>query len=165
MLDVTSKRPKGNADKTFAMGKYQIIPKTLEMLVSYSKDKAGENYVGRDWTYDNANQEKLGNLLLLIQRSGTGAYLSGKNEGTKEDLERALQQIGQEWASMPCIYNKSRATVGDVEKGTGKGAYYGGTGVNPAVSHVTLKQMVNALIQSRIQYSNKQPSYKPKYYS
>jgi hypothetical protein len=165
LLDITSKRSKGSPNKTFAMGKYQIIPSTLEALVSYSKDKAGENYVGRDWTYDNFNQEKLGNLLLLTKRPGAGAYLSGKNQGTKEDLERALQQIGQEWASMPCIINKSRATVGDVENGTGKGAYYGGTGVNPAVSHVTLRQMVNALIQSRIQYSNKQPSYKPNYYS
>ena len=163
LLDVSSKRSKGSPNRTFAMGKYQIIPQTLENLVSYEQDKSGENYVGRNYTFDKANQEKLCNLLLLITRKDTGDYISGKNKGTQRDLEKALQQIGQEWASMPCIINQSGNIVGNIVEGTGQGAYYGGTGVNPSKSHVTLKQMAKALFYSRVQYSGKEPNYQPSY--
>jgi hypothetical protein len=62
---------------------------------------------------------------------------------------------------MPCFRLKNGTIVADLDNLKGNTAYYGGVGTNPSKSKVTINQMVNALIQSRVKYSNKQPSFKP----
>jgi hypothetical protein len=149
-----SRLNQGNPKRVFAMGKYQIIPDTLREVLSANK-------VTESNIFNKETQEKIGDWLILDYRSNLSEYIKGKNNGTKEDLADAIQSIGQIWASMPCFRLKNGTIVADLDNLKGNTAYYGGVGTNPSKSKVTINQMVNALIQSRVKYSNKQPSFKP----
>jgi hypothetical protein len=140
----------------FAAGKYQIIPLVL------SKAATKLNIAGN--LFDQNTQEQLGNWLLLTKRSNLGKYLKGNNSGTLAELEAAVQDVGQEFASLPIIYTSLARKVGDVSTGNGNKAYYGGVGPNPSSVTTNVGTVVQAIIKSRIQYSMKSPSYIPPYY-
>ena len=164
----------GTTTGPFAVGAYQIIPKTLYSLV------VNKNVVSLTDKFDIATQEKLGEYLLLKVRGKLGAYLSGTNGGSMTDLENACQDLSQEWASFPTI-NKVRYVIsgtnttvlissspyagreGNVQTGAGDLGFYQ-DGVNASTKHTTIKEVVQALIKSRIQYSGVNPSYIPTYY-
>jgi len=140
----------------FAVGKYQTIPGTL---------KSAATALGLlDSLFDQATQEKIGDRLMLTSRPRLGSYLKGTNEGTVTDLENAVQDLGQEFASFPII-TKGGTKYGDVTAGTGNKAYYGGSGPNPDSVKKTVGDVVKMLIKSRIQFSSKQPSFIPTYYT
>jgi hypothetical protein len=144
-------------DVVFAMGRYQVIPKVLKQAVNGGVIKEND-------LFDTSNQEKVCDYLLLAKRkSQIGKYLRGENGGSQKDLERAIQGLGQEWASMPCVENSQGQKVGNVTAGTGKSGYYGGDGINPSVSKVDVGTAVQKMIESRIKYSKNQPSYIPPY--
>ncbi len=127
----------------YASGKYQIVPNTLKsFLVRHPEFKTR--------IFNQTNQELLGDYLFTEKRSSAGDYLLGKNNGSQNDLENAVQQVGQEFASMPVIYHQDDTKVGDVVTGDGKAAFYGGQGINPDISKITVATMVIALIGSRI---------------
>jgi hypothetical protein len=146
----------GASGDAFAVGKYQLIPCTLS---SAMKSLGLENQ-----PYDAVNQEKIGDWLLLTARPRLGAYLKGANNGSQSDLENAVQDLGQEFASLPII-TKNGATEGNVVSGTGKTTYYGGQGPNKSSSKYDVATVVKAIIKSRIQYSSKNPIFLPSYYS
>jgi len=143
--------------KMFAVGKYQTIPGTL---------KSGSEKLGLgNALFNKDTQEKIGSYLFVgSKRVRLAAYLKGTNNGTKENLENAVQDLGLEFASMPII-TKDGVTWGDVTKGTGNKGYYGGKGPNPDTVKITVGTVVKALIKSRIQYSNKNPEFIPSYYN
>jgi hypothetical protein len=143
-------------ENLFAVGKYQTIPGTL---------KSAATALGLlDSLFDQATQEKIGDRLMLTSRPRLGSYLKGTNEGTVTDLENAVQDLGQEFASFPII-TKGGTKYGDVTTGTGNKAYYGGSGPNPDSVKKTVGDVVKMLIKSRIQFSSKQPSFIPTYYT
>ena len=150
--------PQGNPDRVFAAGKYQVIPDTLNIITK------GLNLTPND-RFSAETQEKIGDYIFLNIRKNTGNYLSGKNSGTEVDLEKAIQGIGQEFASMPVIYSKTNQKVGDVRTGSGQVGFYGGTGANPSQSKLGVKEMARVLIQTRINYSNKAPVFIPIYFN
>ena len=133
-------------------------------------------------TFNQVNQELLGDYLFTEKRSDSGDYLLGNNDGTQRDLENAIQDIGYEFASMPVIiYYRSaieateereyqpavpRTKVGDVVTGNGNKAFYGGQGPNPSTAKVTVKTMAIALIGARIDRTGtKNPEmFIPSYY-
>jgi len=154
-LQRSSDNPLGKGD-LFAVGKYQLIPGTLYSVASKLK------YL--DKKYDVTTQEELGDYLVLNKRKDTGNYINGNNSGDKKDLERAIQALGLEFASFPII-TKDGKNWGDVTTGVGNKAYYGGQGPNPANSKYSVKDVAQQLIQARIQYSGKNPSFIPSYYS
>ena len=122
------------------------------------------DFLGGDLLFDEAGQEKAGNWLFFHKRPAVGAYLKGENQGNVEDIEAAVQGIGQEFASMPCLVDKNGNKVGDVLDGSGKTGYYDGVGVNGAAK-VTVGNMVCALIQARLDYSNRgYATFQPDYY-
>jgi len=146
----------GATGEAFAVGKYQLIPCTLATAISTLN-------IGNQ-LFNAATQEQIGDWLLLTARTNLGKYLKGGNQGTQLDLERAVQDLGQEFASLPVI-NKSGSKVGDVITGAGNTTAYGGQGPNRSTSHYTVKDAVQAIIKSRIQYSNSQPGFIPTYYT
>ena len=144
-------------DVVFAMGRYQVIPKVLKEAVTAGAIKEND-------LFDKSNQEKVCDYLLLAKRnSQIGKYLRGENGGSQEDLESAIQGLGQEWASMPCVKNQQGQSVGNVNNGSGNAGYYGGDGINPSVAKVNVGTAVQKMIESRIKFSKNQPSYIPSY--
>jgi hypothetical protein len=142
--------------KMFAVGKFQTIPITLNSVAT--KLGIGEQLFNKE------TQDKIGTYLITgSSRKSLANYLKGTNEGTQENLEKAVQDLGQEFASLPII-TKGGITWGDVVKGTGNKAFYGGSGPNPDTVTTTVGTVVNVLIKSRIQYSGKNPSFIPTYY-
>jgi hypothetical protein len=153
--------PINSLDRFFAVGRYQIIPDTLQAAID-------KNIVSLNDLFNEETQEKLGNFLLFEARPLLGRYINGKNKGTKKDLEIAIDQLGQEWASFPvvncCNKDKPKRVVGDAETGSGNSAYYGGTGINPGKSKINIKEVTEALIKTRIN-QGKEPEFKPGYYN
>ena len=150
-----------NLNRVFAAGKFQVIPSTLEDI------KKAFGFGGTD-KFTKENQEKVGDYLLLNSNTskvfGLGRYLKGDNAGSEKDLEDAIQAVGQIWASFPIIYNPSKNKVGFVVTGDGNTAYYGGSGANPKTVKLTIQDIVKYMIQTRINYSSKLPSFIPTYY-
>jgi hypothetical protein len=143
--------------KLFAVGKYQTIPNTLRS----SAEKLGL----LNAFFNQETQDKIGlRLLIGDKRPDLTRYLKGTNNGSKKDLEDAVDDLGREFASKPII-TKDGVTWGDVTTGKGNKGYYGGTGINPDTVKTTVGTVVNALIKSRIQYSGKNPEYIPPYYT
>lgn len=142
----------------FAAGKYQMIPVTRREIAK----KLGL----LNKKFDSTIQEQLGDYLLLERKSNLGKYLKGKNKGTAKELALAVQDIGKVFASFPVIWAKDGTQVGSVINGSGRIAYYGGEGINPSKSKITIADVVQAIIKSRIQYSNflYRPEYIPSYY-
>lgn len=146
-----------NGRRLFAIGRYQLIPDTLASAVKALKLSPTQKL-------DKETQSKLGDYLVLEKRSDLGRYIKGINKGSKTDLEDAIQALGQEFASFPII-KKEGTNHGNVEAGTGNKAYYGGTGVNPSNSKLSIKEVAIVLVQARVEYSGKAPLYFPPYYN
>lgn len=145
-----------------ATGLFQIIKGTL-------KEVANRAGISDSTKYDFKTQKILGSNLILGLRRNAGHYINGKNEGTKEDLEKIVHYIGQCWASLPVIYSRkgggygSGQKVGDVSNGGGNAGYYGGDGVNPSKVRTEVGTVVLNVIKARIELTGKKPSYIPDY--
>ena len=149
--------PKENPNRVFAMGRYQFIPDTLNLLL-------GRVGLRNNDLFDSNNQEKLVDYVLTSYRRNISAYINATNIGDRKNLEDAIQDIGNEWASMPVIFDRNRARVGDVENGSGNSAYYGGSAGNPSTSKVSVLQMVKAVIKARENLTSQRPEFVPSYY-
>ena len=115
-----------NADRLFAVGKYQLIPTTFEMAVKATG-------LSGDTVFNPETQEKLGQYLLFEKRPALGAYIKGESN----DMNKALLEAAKEWASLP------------VPSGSKKGKSYYGKG-NKA-QH-TLEETIKALTEARTAY-------------
>ena len=74
-----------------------------------------------------------------------------------------MQGLGQLFASLPVVFSDKGVKVGNVTTGEGNNAYYGGDGINPSTVTYSVKDSVQAIVKSRIQYSDK-PSFIPSYF-
>lgn len=119
-----------NADRLFAVGKYQLIPTTFEMAVKATG-------LSGDTVFNPETQEKLGQYLLFEKRPALGAYIKGESN----DMNKALLEAAKEWASLP------------VPSGSKKGKSYYGEG-NKA-QH-TLEETISALTKARTAYMETQ---------
>lgn len=115
-----------DADRLFAVGKYQLIPTTFEMAVKATG-------LSGDTVFSPETQEKLGQYLLFEKRPELGAYIRGESN----DMNAALLEAAKEWASLP------------VPSGSKKGKSYHGKG-NKA-QH-TLEETIKALTAARTAY-------------
>lgn len=104
----------------FAVGRYQFIPSTLRQAVTF----AGVNTSHR---FDSRMQDRLFAAVLQHKRPAVAEYLSGGG-----DLQRALDALAQEWASVGY---------------RGGGSYYAGRGGNGA--HITTREATVALNRGR----------------
>ena len=106
----------GDPDKIFAMGKYQIIPSTMEGLAKKLKLDTTKTFL------DSSTQDLLFNEGILKQsRQNVAAYLSGKSN----DRDAAILDMAKEFASVGVPYPAGKAT----ERGQ---SFYAGVGGNKA---------------------------------
>lgn len=118
--------PRADPQRVFAVGKYQIIPSTMDEALS----KLG---VSRDAPFSPELQDRIfTEVLLRDKRPGIHAYITGAAGAT---LERAQYDLAREWASFGDPYKDGRS-------------HYGGA--NRA--HITLEQSASALVQLRESY-------------
>lgn len=156
---VVAKASTGKNGKDTAIGRYQ----NLAQYVLARAKKAGLNPATA--LYNEKNQELMGDTLI---QDTAGAYLSKKTTGTQAELEKAVQKLGNMWASLPSIhdaYNSSDirgsvVTGKSVPSGKGKfkGSYVGQGGRHQVAD------VVQVLIQLRIALGLPKPVYIPSYY-
>jgi hypothetical protein len=89
-------RPRDSVGQLWATGRYQIIPKTLNGLVS----SLG---LSKSDIYNKDVQDKMG-YELLIERPAIKNYIQGLNEDTKENAEKASMEVAKIWSSVGVPY-------------------------------------------------------------
>jgi hypothetical protein len=152
---------KPNTNRVFASGRYQIINKISANTLLSAMNGTG---LTREDFYTSANQEKLGDWLILEDSKAVGNYIKGTNAGTSDHLAAAINKIGYVWASAPVVKKNNGKVVGNIETGIGSVANYGGTGANPSKARYSVATIANLLVYTRKQYTGKSPAFIPKYY-
>ena len=113
-----------------AAGRYQIIPSTLEWVMSQP------NAPDPNSKFDESVQDRLGTMLIQYKQPDAWAYLTGQSD----DMSKALKAMASEWASLP-----------DPDKSpeTGRGvSYYSGDGTHSRARH-SIKTVERAMNQAR----------------
>ena len=151
-------KQKQSSREMFAVGKYQFVP------ITFDGTKKGLGFAD-SVVFSPIVQEQFGEYLLFKARPKLGKYLKGENGGDEKDLKWAVQGLGQEFASLPIIWDEKWKEHGNVVTGAGNKGYYGGVGVNPSNVSTTVKTVCTMLIKSRIAHSGKKPSFIPSYYT
>lgn len=83
--------PRHDPDRLFAVGKYQLIPSTLDLA-------ARALQLDRSQPFDPVLQERIFSEYLLVRkRASVHAYIASRDGAT---LEQALAQLAAEWAFM-----------------------------------------------------------------
>lgn len=86
------RNPRDSNGQLWATGRYQIIPSTLNGLVtSLGLSKSDK--------YNKQTQDRMG-YELLVERKAIKDYITGENEDTKENLERATLEVAKIWSSV-----------------------------------------------------------------
>ena len=80
-----------------AVGKYQMIPVTLNYIVNATK-------MSKTSMFNEANQDKLGTALIDIKRPFISQYLNGKVQDTSANLTKAVYETAKEWSSVANPY-------------------------------------------------------------
>lgn len=131
-----------NTDRLFAVGKYQLIPETLNVATKALN-------LSDDTVFTPAIQEQLGQYLVFEKRPALGAYIKGESN----DSTKALLEAAKEFASMPVpsgsykILNKG--TDKEKKKYLTEGESYYGSG-NKA-QH-TIEEALTALEKAKTEY-------------
>lgn len=129
------KLPKGHPDRLFAVGKYQVIPSTLEAAVKALNLSPTTKFTPE------IQERIMRQYLLRGKKRGIYSFITKENV-TPQDLENALMQSAMEFASV----GVPRAING---KAKGQ-SYYAGTGNNKA--SISPQTMEAALIAQRKRY-------------
>ena len=89
-------------DKLFAVGKYQIIPKTMRGFVRTMKIDMNDKF-------DATTQEKFKKYVTDFKRPAVGRYLRGETN----DRAEAAQELAREFASIGLAYNEAGRVRGE----------------------------------------------------
>ena len=111
------------AGKVFAVGKYQIIPKTMSGFVS-------DTGLDTSRKFDNSTQELFKDYVINQKRPAVGSYLNGNGS-----IEEAGQALAREFASVGLQYEEAGRPRGS--------SRYAGKGGNAA--SITPDEMLSAL--------------------
>ena len=80
-----------------AVGRYQMIPSTLNLMVTQTK-------IPKTQLFNESNQDKLGTALIDIKRPFISQYLNGKVQDTSANLTKAVYETSKEWSSVANPY-------------------------------------------------------------
>ena len=83
-------KPKGNPERIFAAGNYQVIPTTLKWAI----DKMG---ISKDTPFDQETQDSIGEFLLMNKQKKVRDFVNGNSD----DLTEAMIGLHTEWRSFP----------------------------------------------------------------
>ena len=119
-----------DAGQLFAVGKYQIIPKTMKGFVQNSPDP-----IDMDDKFNAATQEKFKQYVMDVKRPAVGRYIRGESN----DRTEAAQELSREFASIG---------LAKAEAGRQRGeSRYSGTGGNRA--SIAPEEIESALDRAR----------------
>jgi muramidase (phage lysozyme) len=90
IMEMQSKVKTDRDNSIFAVGKFQIIPETMEYLVK-KLDLDGSEVFSEEL------QDKLGESLIKFKRPNVDKYLQGESD----DIDAAAKGLSKEWASLP----------------------------------------------------------------
>ncbi|WP_299261488.1 hypothetical protein [uncultured Aquimarina sp.] len=122
----------------FAVGRYQVIPKTMNEAVAALNLDVSKNF-------DEETQDRVFNEFLIdIKRPPIIAYLEGDG-----DLGEAMYSAAKEWASIGVEIGRriSNDRFGNRRVSQNGESYYAGDGLNRA--HITPEEIREALINSK----------------
>jgi hypothetical protein len=156
---IKSAQAKTGNDRIFAVGKYQLIPKTFDTMV--------KTLGFSDSTVFNAeNQEKAGEWLILKgagYRNGLINYFKTGSLGKEKDLQNAITDLALEFASFPSYYGVTTSQAASRVNPIGynsKTALYGGSAGNAASAVFCAYDVAEALIETWKNYNpNKTPEF------
>lgn len=86
-----------NKNLIFAVGRYQMIPVTLNWAVNALK-------MNVNLKFNEDNQDKLGTALVDLKRPFVSYYLNGKVADTADNLTKAVYYTAMEWSSVANPY-------------------------------------------------------------
>jgi hypothetical protein len=126
-----------NVGQLWATGRYQIIPSTLDGLVT----SLG---LSKNDKYDQATQDKMG-YQLLVERPAIKNYIQATNEDNKENLEKAALEVAKIWSSVGVPY-ATTGKYGRIEKNQ---SYYSGGGDRASEPTEKVQDSLRTLRQKR----------------
>jgi hypothetical protein len=155
--------PTTDPNRIFAIGKYQLVnspkpkgPKTFDTMVSALG-------FGLNDVFNAEKQEMAGEWLIFQRRGGLKAYFAKGSKGSEVDLQKAITDLGLEFASLPLYHmgfiNNNRSGTGIYDDAIGynsKQAAYAGDGGNPSESKVCAQDVAKALIETWKRLNNNQ---------
>jgi len=149
--------PKGNEDRIFAVGKYQLIPETFKAMVEnlgFSKNDI----------FNSEKQEKAG-IWLIIDGAGyrKGLINYFKGDGNELDLQKAITDLALEFASMPTYFGPNVDIAKKYQNGGGYyqiTSLYGDVANNSASAKFCALDVAKALIKT---WENLNPNKKIKF--
>lgn len=112
-----------------AVGKYQIIRKTMDKIISSGTIKRSD-------LFDRSTQEKAG--LYLLEGRGYSAYRRGS-----KSLQSFAKGLAQEWASLPVLVDMQGAS----RRVSAGQSYYAGDGLNKA--HYSVSALTRAIQEAK----------------
>ena len=133
-----------NAGKVFAVGKYQIIPKTMKGFRDYLRSQGIDTSKRK---FDASLQNMFGPYSITQKRAKVGRFLSGD---TSVSLDTAQLELAAEYASIGVPYDMKKGSYNgkyplrDIKKGE---SLYSGTGSNyaPAAHTDQIRSMLQKL--------------------
>jgi hypothetical protein len=130
-----------NADRLFAVGRYQVIPDTLNQAVRDLK-------LSDDIVFDQATQDRIGMWLINEKRPAVGAFLSGADV----PIDEAMMSLAKEFASVPVPYDTVDTRGRRVRAGQSFYHHFGGNRAGHSVEETR-----NILMQGREQFDRQRP--------
>jgi hypothetical protein len=130
-----------NADRLFAVGRYQVIPDTLNQAVRDLK-------LSDDTVFDQDTQDRIGMWLINEKRPAVGAFLSGADV----PIDEAMMSLAREFASVPVPYDTVDTRGRRVRAGQSFYHHFGGNRAGHSVQETR-----NMLLQGREQFNRQRP--------
>ena len=96
-LTITEIQSYQSACKLYAVGRYQMIPSTLQAMVTALR-------ISKNSKFTEEIQDRLGTALVDIKRKEISEYLNGKVDDTEANLTRAVYYTAKEWSSVANPY-------------------------------------------------------------
>lgn len=131
------RRSRDSNGQLWATGRYQIIPDTLEGLVS----KTG---ISRNAKYNKETQDILGKQL-LVNRKAIWDYLTSKVPDNQENLEKAALQTAMIWSSLGIPKSMSVTRNGKTRWIEKDQSYYTGGGDKASVKSEVVMEKLRGL--------------------
>lgn len=130
-----------NANRLFAVGRYQVIPETLQQAVE-------DLNLSEDTVFDQQTQDRIGMWLINEKRPAVGAYLSGADV----PIDEAMLSLAKEFASVPVPFDTVDPRGRRVRAGQSYYHHYGGNRAGHSVEETR-----NILKQGREQFISQRP--------
>jgi hypothetical protein len=130
-----------NTNRLFAVGRYQVIPDTLQQAVK-------DLNLPEDTVFNQETQDRIGMWLINEKRPAVGAFLSGADV----PVDEAMMSLAKEFASVPVPYDTVDTRGRRVRAGQSFYHHFGGNRAGHSVQETR-----NILMQGREQFDRQRP--------